>query len=578
MKRNKINKSVIALGLALSMMLSGCSSMSNNVNQMETSKENTSVHEPNEGTEAALMEEVFSNDVKYPEIPYNDKELEQYLEANRPDEEEIEEIQEFSWETAARLISNTGENENYSPASLYFALSLLAAGAEGKTAEELYDLLNADTRSELIERSSKLFRWLSLFEDPRMSSTSGDLKIANSLWLQNGINFKEEYKTIALNDFYSGIFNVDFRNADTGKKMASWISKHTKELLQPEISVNPSMLMSIINTVYFYDEWLDGFDKNNTSEGDFYISNDENASGLKRDFMKQELMGRFYKGSYKGSGFTRSELNLKNREKMVFVLPDKGTDLDLFLSDSDALKEVFTEGEESFGFVDWEIPKFSFESSYDITAAVRALGIEEICSSEADFSHITDEKISVSEIFQETHIGIDEKGVEAAAYTILKLEGTALAEERAEMILNRPFMYAIMTNDGIPLFIGAYRGSEDMIICEGEVPVTISVKKIADGEIELFLKNNTNNTITYGEAYLMQTYKDGAWVEMAPVPENYGFNEIAYILEARCIATENVKYEWLYGRLDPGRYRIVKNIMSDDIGEIDIISSEFEIR
>ena len=162
-----------------------------------------------------------------------------------------------------------------------------------------------------------------------MSSTSGDLKIANSLWLQNGINFKEEYKTIALNDFYSGIFNVDFGNADTGKMMASWIKKHTKDLLKPEISVNPSMLMSIINTVYFYDEWLNGFDKNNTSEENFYISNDENSSGLKRDFMKQELTGQFYKGSYKGSGFTRAGLKLKNREKMVFVLPDKGMDLSL---------------------------------------------------------------------------------------------------------------------------------------------------------------------------------------------------------------------------------------------------------
>lgn len=578
MKRNKRYDSVIALGLALSMMLSGCSSMSNNANQMGTSVEHIYAHETNESMEAGSMKDVFSNDVKYPEVPHNDKELEQYLEDNRPDEEEIEELQDFSWETAARLISNTGKNENYSPASLYFALSLLAAGAEGKTAEELYDLLNADTRQELIERSSKLFRWLSLFEDPRMSSTSGDLKIANSLWLQNGINFKEEYKTIALNDFYSGIFNVNFGNTDTGKLMAEWISKHTKDLLKPEISVNPSMLMSIINTVYFYDEWLNGFDKNNTSEGNFYISNDENASGLKRDFMKQELTGQFYKGSYKGSGFTRAGLKLKNREKMVFVLPDKGIDLDLFMSDSEALKETFTEGEESFGFVEWEIPKFSFESSYDITDAVRALGIESICSSEADFSHITDEKISVSEVSQKTHIGIDEKGVEAAAYTIIELMGAAPAEERAEMILNRPFMYAIMTDDGIPLFIGAYRGSEDMIVCEGEVPVTISVKKIADGEIELLLKKNTNTAITYGEAYLMQTYKDGAWVEMAPVPETYGFNDIAYIIDIGDTETQKIKYEWLYGKLDSGRYRIVKEIMTDNIGSIDIISSEFEIK
>ena len=109
MKRNKRNDSVIALGLALSMMLSGCSSMSNNVNQMGISVEHTYAHETNESMEAGSMKDAFSNDVKYPEVPHNDKELEKYLEDNRPDEEEIEEIQEFSWETAARLIPIQGK-------------------------------------------------------------------------------------------------------------------------------------------------------------------------------------------------------------------------------------------------------------------------------------------------------------------------------------------------------------------------------------------------------------------------------------------------------------------------------------
>ncbi|MDO4438683.1 MAG: serpin family protein [Eubacteriales bacterium] len=457
MIRNKKTTCILSLVFIFSLMLCGCGKTDNDIKATETSV--------NAGIDEVQNETATKSDVKYPEIPSDDEELERYIEDNRPSEEEIEEIQDFSWETTSKLISNTGVNENYSPASLYFALSLLAAGAEGETADELYELLNIDSREALIARSSKLFRWLSIFEDPRYSSETSDLKIANSLWLQNGINFKEEYKNTAINDFYSGIFNVDFKDQETGKQISAWINEHTEGLLNPEIQFSPETLMSIVNTVYFYAEWQDGFDKNNTFEGDFYISNVDNSSGLKRDFMKQEVMSKFYKGD----GFTRSELKLKNRSKMIFVLPDKGEDIDSFIQDADRLEDVFTKGEDSNVMVNWEIPKFGFDSSYDITAKIKALGIEQICSPLADFSYITDEEISVDKISQETHIGLDENGVEAASYTIVQLiESAMLPDDKAEMILNRPFLYAIMTNDGIPLFIGTYRGSEDMLICGTE--------------------------------------------------------------------------------------------------------------
>lgn len=39
--------------------------------------------------------------------------------------------------------------------------------------------------------------------------------------------------------------------------------------------------------------------------------------------------------------------------------------------------------------------------------------------------------------------------------------GGTLAEDRAEMILNRPFLYAVMSREDIPLFIGVYRGGRE---------------------------------------------------------------------------------------------------------------------
>jgi serine protease inhibitor len=75
----------------------------------------------------------------------------------------------------------------------------------------------------------------------------------------------------------------------------------------------------------------------------------------------------------------------------------------------------------------------------------------------ADFSAITDDvRPFISAIKQETFITIDEVGVEAAAYTKVDMSVTSIIipENRIEMTLNRPFIYCVTSQNGMPLFIG----------------------------------------------------------------------------------------------------------------------------
>lgn len=60
----------------------------------------------------------------------------------------------------------------------------------------------------------------------------------------------------------------------------------------------------------------------------------------------------------------------------------------------------------------------------------------------------------ISKIRQETHIAIDEKGVEASSYTQIDYCGAGMPEDKADMILNRPFIFGIAAYDGTLLFIG----------------------------------------------------------------------------------------------------------------------------
>lgn len=51
----------------------------------------------------------------------------------------------------------------------------------------------------------------------------------------------------------------------------------------------------------------------------------------------------------------------------------------------------------------------------------------------------------------------DEEGVEAAAYTVFSLSATSAGEmpEELDFVLDRPFLFAITGQDGLPLFVGA---------------------------------------------------------------------------------------------------------------------------
>ncbi|MCM1184770.1 MAG: hypothetical protein NC337_15490 [Roseburia sp.] len=77
-------------------------------------------------------------------------------------------------------------------------------------------------------------------------------------------------------------------------------------------------------------------------------------------------------------------------------------------------------------------------------------------------------------------------------------------------------------------------------------------------------------TVQYGDAYTIQMEKDGVWQAVPTVIENYGFNLVAFTLAADETREQEIKWDWLYGALEPGSYRLVKSVMDfRDTGDFD---------
>ncbi len=94
-------------------------------------------------------------------------------------------------------------------------------------------------------------------------------------------------------------------------------------------------------------------------------------------------------------------------------------------------------------------------------AALAAMGLETAFDpGRADFSALgtaPDGPLYVSSVVHKARIEVNEKGTEAAAATVVEVEDAAAPTDYRELVLDRPFCYAVVDLErGVPLFLGTF--------------------------------------------------------------------------------------------------------------------------
>ncbi len=91
--------------------------------------------------------------------------------------------------------------------------------------------------------------------------------------------------------------------------------------------------------------------------------------------------------------------------------------------------------------------------------------------------------------------------------------------------------------------------------------VAAEIKDISPTGASIVITDNNEPTHIYGEWYRIDRFENDKWVEVEPIIDNYGFNELAYeILEGANEIDFDIDWKWLYGELSAGKYRIVKSV------------------
>ena len=405
-------------------------------------------------------------------------------------DELLEGMKRFAGDSAVLVLGQvTDKNLCYSPVSLYTALAMTAEMAGGETRQQILDVLHYDypqgvrsgtwldssPRYPIDSLADDMYRYLNLTYEKELTSTT---QIANSLWLnENFLDEKDLRQTTAdllAEKYMVSSYVRDFDKKSTAEDMSDWVLQYTKGLLggrEGDFDLSGDTAMTLFSTVYYYDQWIDEFDKSRNVTDLFYKADGTTveAEYMRATYNPYAVLAR--------EGYTAAGLGTKGSNRITFILPDEGYTPADILGNEEMMEEILAIGGEpemDYAEVRFQVPKFQFWSEMDLSEAVKQLGITAAFSqAEADFSGLLDTEtanrvsgpstdgqsapggsgIWISSIRQQTTMSMDEKGLEASAFTNIAYAGAAMPEDKIiEFTLNRPFI--ILIENGGPLFIG----------------------------------------------------------------------------------------------------------------------------
>ncbi|MDE6031929.1 MAG: hypothetical protein K2G32_09950, partial [Oscillospiraceae bacterium] len=265
---------------------------------------------------------------------------------------------------------------------------------------------------------------------------------------------RQTVDTLAEN-YYASSYRGNLSSPKMTNAVQTWLNKQTNGLLSDyvkNVGLDPETIMALYSTVYFRAKWSNQFDKSRNDTKTFHAP----SGDVQTEFMNDtETWGWFYAGE----DFGAMSLSFKEGGEMWFILPDEDKTIDDVLSSGEYIEMMSDSWEwknKKMLKIHYSVPKFDISSQIGLSEGLKNLGVTDVFDSEkADFSPLTDSAVFVSEANHAARVVIDEEGCTAAAFTEMLYATAPLPpEDEMDLILDRPFIFAVTSDTEQPLFIG----------------------------------------------------------------------------------------------------------------------------
>lgn len=397
---------------------------------------------------------VYPKKVGYPSNPEDSDAYDKWFDARREMRELTETHRtdgvEFFKKTVSEFLKSDSENAIYSPLNVYIALCVLAETSDGESRQQILDLLGAKSVEEI--RASANALWQIEYKD----DSTGKCLLANSLWLNDSVQFNKSTLQTVADNYYASSFKGDMTDKDFNKARQNWINKQTDGILEKStenLKFDPQTVMSLVSTINFRAKWQNEFSPSNTYEGVFHSTNGDTECEY---LYKSETMENYCWGK----NFSAVSLALTESGRMWFILPDEGTTPHELLNSDEVMNMLLSYSDykkTAYPMIELSIPKFDISSDTDLTKKLKKVGVTDVFDfDKSDFSPLLEEngEIAITSARHSARVTIDEEGVTAAAFTTLDYAGASMPEDKVEFKLDRPFLFVITGQGNIPLFVG----------------------------------------------------------------------------------------------------------------------------
>ena len=352
-----------------------------------------------------------------------------------------------------------GEDGNlfFSPYSISTALAMTYAGAAGDTASQMAAALHFTLPAGRLHPALNAYALdLQARAEQATDGTPFELSIANSLWGQEGFPFLDAFLDLLAENYGAGMRLVDYQNDAEGARKAinDWVSEETRDRIKdliPQGAIDAMTRLVLANAIYFKAGWINPFEESATGPEPFHLLD---GSTAEIPMMRQtESYGYIL-----GDGYRAIELPYQNgNTSMLIILPDEGE----FRAVEERLSaEMVADllGRMTYGQVNLGLPKFTYESEFNLNDALIGLGMTDAFDSDrANFSGMDGARdLFISDVLHKAFVAVDEEGTEAAAATAVIMELTsAPMEEPITFTVDRPFVYMVRDQQtGSILFLG----------------------------------------------------------------------------------------------------------------------------
>ena len=338
-----------------------------------------------------------------------------------------------------------------SPVSIAMALGMTVNGAAGTTRDSMLRALEL-TDLSMAEVNAGYRGVIDLL---RGLDRNVEFTLANSIWYRTGIvpdpGFLDDTRTF----FDADVRSLDFASPTAARTINDWVSTATRGKI-PTIVDSPipdSVIMYLINAIYFRGNWTQQFDRALTRNATFNLLG--GGLVLAPTMSHGDPAPARY---YAGDGVTIVDLPYGGRAwSMTIVLPRSAAATDSVVAGLTAERWDTWMGLLDSTGVFVTMPKFTLRNDLEMTGVLSALGMREaFCGPwHTDFTRLYPPGgACITKVKHKTFVDVYEEGTEAAAVTSVEI-GVTSAPLELRVVVDRPFLVAIRERlTGTVLFLG----------------------------------------------------------------------------------------------------------------------------